>query len=39
MTKNKVFLWVQTALCALIAILLATAAVRIFLDGSAYQAA
>ena len=39
MTKNKVFLWVQTALCALIAILLATAAVRIFLDGSGYQAA
>lgn len=39
MTKNKVFLWIQTALCALIAILLAVAAVRIFLDGSAYQAA
>ena len=39
MTKNKIFLWVQTALCALIAILLAVAAVRIFLDGSAYQAA
>ena len=39
MTKNKIFLWIQTALCALIAILLAVAAVRIFLDGSAYQAA
>ena len=39
MTKNKIFLWVQTALCVLIAILLAVAAVRIFLDGSAYQAA
>ena len=39
MAKNKIFLWVQTALCALIAILLAVAAVRIFLDGSAYQAA
>ena len=35
MAKNKIFLWVQTALCALIAILLAVAAVRIFLDGSA----
>lgn len=39
MTKNKIFLWIQTVLCALIAILLAVAAVRIFLDGSAYQAA
>ena len=39
MTKNKIFLWIQTALCALIAVLLAVAAVRIFLDGSAYQAA
>lgn len=39
MTKNKIFLWIQTALCALIAILLAVAAVQIFLDGSAYQAA
>lgn len=39
MTKSKIFLWVQTALCTLIAILLAVAAVRIFLDGSAYQAA
>ena len=39
MTKNKIFLWIQTALCALIAILLAVAAVRIFLDGSVYQAA
>ena len=39
MTKNKVFIWVQTALCVLIAILLASSAVRIFIDGSAYQAA
>ena len=39
MTKNKIFLWVHTALCALIAILLAVSAVRIFIDGSAYQAA
>lgn len=39
MTKNKIFLWVQSALCVLIAILLAVAAVRIFIDGSAYQAA
>ena len=39
MVKNKIFLWVQTALCALIAVLLAVAAVRIFIDGSAYQAA
>ena len=39
MTKSKIFLWIQTALCALIAVLLAVAAVRIFLDGSAYQAA
>jgi hypothetical protein len=39
MTKNKIFLWVQTALCVLIAILLASSAVRIFIDGSAYQAA
>ena len=39
MTKNKVFLWVQSALCVLIAVLLATSAVRLFLEGSAYQAA
>lgn len=39
MTKNKIFLWVQTALCVLIAVLLASSAVRIFIDGSAYQAA
>ena len=39
MTKNKIFLWVHTALCVLIAILLAVTAVRIFIDGSAYQAA
>ena len=39
MTKNKIFLWIQTALCVLIAILLASSAVRIFIDGSAYQAA
>lgn len=39
MAKNKIFLWIQTALCVLIAVLLAVAAVRIFLDGSAYQAA
>ena len=39
MAKNKIFLWVQTALCVLIAILLASSAVRIFIDGSAYQAA
>ena len=39
MTKNKIFLWVQTALCVLIAILLVSSAVRIFIDGSAYQAA
>ena len=39
MVKNKIFLWVQTALCVLIAILLASSAVRIFIDGSAYQAA
>ena len=39
MAKNKIFLWIQTALCMLIAILLASSAVRIFIDGSAYQAA
>ena len=39
MTKNKIFLWIQTALCVLIAFLLASSAVRIFIDGSAYQAA
>ena len=39
MAKNKIFLWIQTALCVLIAILLASSAVRIFIDGSAYQAA
>lgn len=39
MTKNKIFLWIQTALCVLIAVLLASSAVRIFIDGSAYQAA
>ena len=39
MTKNKIFLWIHTALCALIAILLAVTAVRLFIDGSAYQAA
>ena len=39
MAKNKKFLWIQTALCVLIAVLLASSAVRIFIDGSAYQAA
>ena len=39
MAKNKIFLWIQTALCVLIAILLVSSAVRIFIDGSAYQAA
>jgi len=39
MAKNEIFLWIQTALCVLIAILLASSAVRIFIDGSAYQAA
>ena len=39
MAKNKIFLWIQTALCVLIAVLLASSAVRIFIDGSAYQAA
>lgn len=39
MVKNKIFLWVQIALCVLIAVLLASSAVRIFIDGSAYQAA
>ena len=39
MTKRKIFLIVQSALCVLIAVLLAVSAVRIFLEGSAYQAA
>ncbi len=39
MAKNKIFLWIQTALCVLIAVLLASSAVRIFIDSSAYQAA
>lgn len=39
MTKRKIFLLVQSALCLLIAVLLASSAIRIYLEGSAYQAA
>ena len=39
MTKQKVFLIVQSILCVLIAGLLAAGAVRIYLTGSAWQAA
>ena len=39
MTKQKIFLIVQSALCVLIAVLLSASAVRIFIDGSAWQAA
>ena len=39
MTTRKIFLLIQSALCVLIAVLLAVSAVRIFADGSAYQAA
>lgn len=39
MTKRKIYLLIQSALCVLIALLLAVSAVRIFVEGSAYQAA
>ena len=39
MSKSKIFLIVQSALCVLIAILLSASVIRIFLDGSAWQAA
>lgn len=39
MTKRKIFLLVQSALCLLIAVLLASSAIRIYMEGSAYQAA
>ena len=39
MSKSKIFLIVQSALCVLIAVLLSASAIRIFLDGSAWQAA
>lgn len=39
MSKSKIFLIVQSALCVLIAILLSASAIRIFLEGSAWQAA
>ena len=39
MSKCKIFLIVQSALCVLIAVLLSASAIRIFLEGSAWQAA
>lgn len=39
MDKKRIFMIVQSALCVLIAVLLAASAIRIFIDGSAYQAA
>ena len=39
MTKKKVFLIVQSVLCVLIAVILSVAAVRIYMEGSAWQAA
>lgn len=39
MSKSKIYLIVQSALCVLIAILLSASAIRIFLEGSAWQAA
>ena len=39
MSKSKIFLIVQSALCVLIAVLLSASAIRIFLEGSAWQAA
>ena len=39
MSKSKIFLIVQSALCVLIAVLLSASVIRIFLDGSAWQAA
>ena len=39
MTKQKVFLIVQSILCILIAGILAAGAVRIYMEGSAWQAA
>ena len=39
MSKSKIFLIVQSALCVLIAVLLSGSAIRIYLDGSAWQAA
>ena len=39
MTKKQVFLIVQSVLCVLIALILSVAAVRIYMEGSAYQAA
>ena len=39
MSKSKIFLIAQSALCVLIAVLLSASAIRIFLDGSAWQAA
>ena len=39
MTKKDGFLIIQSALCVLIAVLLSAAAIRIYLEGSAWQAA
>ena len=39
MSKSKIFLIVQSALCVLIAVLLSASAIRIYLEGSAWQAA
>lgn len=39
MSKSKIFLIAQSALCVLIAVLLSASALRIFLEGSAWQAA
>lgn len=39
MTKQKLFLMIKSALCVLIAVLLSASAIRIYADGSAWQAA
>ena len=36
MSKSKIFLIVQSALCVLIAVQLSASVIRIFLDGSAW---
>lgn len=39
MSRRNLYLIIQSALCILIAVLLSGSAIRIFLEGSAYQAA
>ena len=38
MDKKRIYLWIQAALCTLIAVILSVSAIRIYINGIAYRA-